>query len=237
MGKTCKNPTTNETIKLGSVISEDDNTKVYSGDYNGKSVIVKLCKDKLTSSELENKYYDYLESLGIGLPKHYRNFYIDKYPVLVLDKIDTIKGDSGIAIGLGILRQLKILHQNGMIWGSGKPNNVMKHKDGRYTIIDLGSVSIVNEGACRKSFCTGYTTQEMKGKCVVIYPWNDLYELGKVIVAFEMRRKDKEFSRYKLDKYGYLDKYFDYLKQRVNKTEFNLNEQVYADLENILISI
>lgn len=229
----CKNHINGEEIKLLNVISEDSNTIVYKGNYIGKEVIVKICVDKDTSSIRENQYYDYLEQYSINLPKHYKHFQINNYPVLVLDKMSDIRGDNGIQIGNDILKQMYILHKNGMIWGSCKPNNIMKNGTS-YTMIDLGSISLVKEGACRKSFSSGYRTQEDDQRCKVIYPWNDLYELGKTVVALEMKRKGKDFSRGELDKYGHLELYFHYLKKHVSKHEFILPDQIYQDLENLM---
>jgi hypothetical protein len=229
----CQNIKTGEIIKLNKIISEEDDTIVWEGILNDRNVIAKLCIDNKTSSELENKYYDFLSQYNMNLPKHYPDFYINKYNVLILDRLDNIKSDSGITIGKDILKQLQILHINGIMWGSCKPNNIMKNGS-NYTIIDLGSISLVAEGACRKSFSSGYRTQDDTSKCVIIYPWNDLYELGKAIVAFEMKRNKKDFSRSKLDKYGYLNDYFKYLKNNVPKFEFTLNNQIYKDLYNLI---
>lgn len=85
-----------------------------------------------------------------------------------------------------ILKVLKFVHDNGSIHRDIKPSNIMRHRDGRYYLLDFGAVKQVtttvamvgqNPGRSTGIYSRGYAPPEQVAGNVV-YPATDLYALA-----------------------------------------------------------
>ncbi|WAL58643.1 serine/threonine-protein kinase [Thermocoleostomius sinensis] len=88
-----------------------------------------------------------------------------------------------------ILKVLKFVHENGSIHRDIKPSNIMRHRDGRYYLLDFGAVkqvttSVIEPKARRSTgiYSKGYAPPEQVAGSVV-YPATDLYALAVTCIT------------------------------------------------------
>lgn len=85
-----------------------------------------------------------------------------------------------------ILKVLKFVHENGSIHRDIKPSNIMRHRDGRYYLLDFGAVKQVTTTAAMAGQMPGRSTgiysrgyappEQVSGS--LVYPATDLYALA-----------------------------------------------------------
>lgn len=85
-----------------------------------------------------------------------------------------------------ILKVLKFVHENGSIHRDIKPSNIMRHRDGRYYLLDFGAVKQVTTTASMAGQMPGRSTgiysrgyappEQVSGS--LVYPATDLYALA-----------------------------------------------------------
>jgi serine/threonine protein kinase len=246
----CWNESSGERIYIKKKLASDENTIVLSGvlkSTDGSSsssgdieVIIKHCSDHRCSSDLEASYYHFLYPQIPGLPGHFSGFQLSDVsrkhsrPVLVLQKLQPLTSeDNSFIVGSHIVRQLQKMHGMRILWGSTKPDNVMKNGS-MYTMIDFGSIVRVSDGNCRKSFSHRWSSQKDKGEesCVAIFAWNDLYELGRTVVGLELERRGKKVGSDELHKYR-IKEYEDYL-ETLSRFKLSFPDEVYDRCVHIL---
>jgi len=90
-----------------------------------------------------------------------------------------------------ILKVLKFVHDNGSIHRDIKPSNIMRHRDGRYYLLDFGAVKQVTTTAAMVGqkpdrstgiYSRGYAPPEQVAGSVV-YPATDLYALAVTAIT------------------------------------------------------
>jgi serine/threonine-protein kinase len=90
-----------------------------------------------------------------------------------------------------ILKVLKFVHDNGSIHRDIKPSNIMRHRDGRYYLLDFGAVKQVTTTAALATqkpdrstgiYSKGYAPPEQVAGSVV-YPATDLYALAVTCIT------------------------------------------------------
>ena len=92
---------------------------------------------------------------------------------------------------VAILKVLKFVHDNGSIHRDIKPSNIMRHRDGRYYLLDFGAVKQVTTTASMAGQPPGHSTgiysrgyappEQMSGS--VVYPATDLYALAVTCIT------------------------------------------------------
>lgn len=79
-----------------------------------------------------------------------------------------------------ILEILKFVHENGSIHRDIKPSNIMRHRNGRFYLLDFGAVKQATKGTANRStgiYSLGFAPPEQVAGAEV-YPSTDLYALA-----------------------------------------------------------
>jgi serine/threonine protein kinase len=106
---------------------------------------------------------------------------------------------------VAILKILKFVHENGSIHRDIKPSNIMRHRDGRYYLLDFGAVKQVTaaqavSGSGKSStgiYSMGFAPlEQMSGN--EVYASTDLYALGATCVTLLTGKPPEElFDAYR----------------------------------------
>lgn len=107
--------------------------------------------------------------------------YIDGETMEELAEKGTLAPDDVVAMLKEILEILTFVHENGSIHRDIKPSNIMRHRNGRFYLLDFGAVKQATKGAvAAKStgiYSLGFAPPEQMAGGEV-YPSSDLYALA-----------------------------------------------------------
>ncbi len=106
--------------------------------------------------------------------------YIDGQTMEELAQNGSLSSDDVTAMLKEILEVLAFVHENGSIHRDIKPSNIMRHRNGRFYLLDFGAVKQATKGAAGKStgiYSLGFAPPEqMSGG--EVFPSSDLYALA-----------------------------------------------------------
>ncbi|KAM3113831.1 protein kinase domain-containing protein [Phormidesmis sp. 146-33] len=180
-----------------------------------------------TAQDLFEREAEVLEQLGsqhpqipdlfayfeLAVPNPYKGSE-DKFFYLVQEFIDgknleealAEKGKFSEADVLEVLREtlkvLQFVHENGSIHRDIKPSNVMRHRNGRFYLLDFGAVKFATKAAGSSKASTGIYSlgfappEQIAGD--EVYPSTDLYALAVTCIMLLTGKQTKElFDAYK----------------------------------------
>ncbi|WP_254721730.1 protein kinase domain-containing protein [Kovacikia minuta] len=190
------------------------------------------------AQDLFEREGDVLESLGNAhpqIPDSYAFFEMtvpglqpgkqDKFFYLVQEYIDgqtmeeeleqkgQLSSDEVMELLESILPVLRFIHENGSIHRDIKPSNIMRHRNGRFYLLDFGAVKQATKGGVAAARSTGIYSQGFAPPEQVsgseVYPSTDLYALAVTCMMLLTGKQPNEL----LDSYSNTWKWRNYVAQ------------------------
>lgn len=167
-------------FNFSKLIRVEPTVYVASGYLNDRyPVVIKCYKDKYTNTQDEIEMYNIFDDIIEDFLWYRSDFEYKETPILMMEKLESINlYDDECEIAIDVLELLRYMHKH-CVHNGIKPDNILKRDDGKYFLIDYGSVANIKKdyGYIRRSWSKLWACQyEMKGQ--ITTPKHDFIELG-----------------------------------------------------------
>lgn len=232
-------------------ITSDDHVCLISGFITFKDVkvpmVMKYYRSPKRTIDYEIGCYKMIAEAGCEIPWMSGSYQLLGERVMIMERLYSIdESDKPEAIGIDVLKQLKLAHKLG-VHNDLKPPNIMvrrrdhevyvgERKDAfKYLIIDWGGMAREKLGAGYRRFIWNpkFTSQTKGEKNQVTGPFYDFLELGYTMGYLDGTRRGKKRFDHRKEFTGKFKRYMDEVR-KYESDPFNFPEDLYERLVSIL---